>query len=364
MKRVLFSFLLSVVFLISTACAEEKLIYLYTGAYPEPDGEYYSMPRDGQVDLMEFVLGSGKRTVLKENLLYGNLRDASNSDIAVSPDGRFVAVGIPPDIDLYRDEAKNEDVFYKIPNGLILWNRTSGTAVNIFEGFEREDIVWSKSGRYLKIIGDESVKYYDVKENRIVNECIEDIQEEYDKKLEAVLQIETLIKIEDLDKYVFSCFSGSDEYRKEDLIISGNQTDEEGEYWYVIISKHPKKPVAAVLLSRSYGEPGIFYDEKLYVYYLDKNKKIEIGDWRDSFIDSLQGATSNTMRYLCGWLCGKDEFVVKEDITFPGAEPGIVRTDMCILRAYELQGDATGKVIFDSGPGCLNAVWWANKSSR
>lgn len=350
----------------SATCAANlgRVICVYSAelaASKATTGSLTTIP--SRTDLVETDLNTGKRSVLASEVRY------SDHSLFVSPDGRYLAM--PNEMTLDDDGWK--------PKGLMLWDRKTGRLSNIHPGYHSGTPIWSRSGRYLAIPDtySETLSVYDTSTCRLRSLA------QYDKLISLTWSakgdelivvmpakkrcavysqpiagkqrvlfkrpygIDPIAASGDGSGFVFYDADVWSYGRKGAVKVSIRPARDNP--WEIVFAPQPDRSRMAALASYNWGEPHLNYDHALYVFQSGVGTAKRIAKW---------GPDGDSAEQLAGWLKDGSAVVVREQVEWGSDGPADYRRDRWMFRTFDIPNGRSGKLIFDSGPGCLAAVWW------
>ncbi|MHB0999847.1 MAG: hypothetical protein ACYC27_11440 [Armatimonadota bacterium] len=368
--------ILSIILISAVHAGNGKVIYLYSGDLAKSRADGAHAPKHGRMDLIEADLSSGKRSVLVKNLFNKPFAGLNYANMAVSHDGRYAA--IPQD-----------------DNGIKLWDRKTKRVKSIYPEYTNEELYWSNSNRYLVFAPaypEDPTKIYDTYTGRMktytgnVEMSCAAWSAKRDDRIFAVnapkkgstvyLQSFTgrrrvllrwsdnIYRIAEFgygSSYALCDSAGVFIYKPNGMIRRMQIYRSRNDPWDVEFMPQPNGSWMAALASYVYGEPHINNDLALYVFRSGDNRSRCIAKWQISYSSIQPNSGSVTEMSLAGWTAGTSKVVLKGQVIWGGESILDNRGDRSIFMTFDIPDGRKGKKIFDSGPGCLSAVWWPGK---
>jgi len=368
-----------------------RVIYLHSDDLAKSSADEALAPHSGRVDLVESNLSSGNQLVLIKGFFNGALGDFRDSSIAISRDGRYIAIGQKPTITVSEGDSPDEPTITMTPNGLRLWDRKTRLVKVIYPGFTHEQLLWSGSGRYLAIIDPYSegpVRIYDAVTGRTRTHSgyVEFTCAAWSAKRDEIIlvvstkkgstayaqpiagrrkvlfkwhdSIDAIAALGDGSGYVLCDSKGVCIYklggRTKRLPIYRSHNDP----WGITFQAQPNGLWIAALSSYSYGEPHINDDKALYVFRSDGSGFQRMAKWSTSYLSIQPSGGSIALMELAGWLNNTYRVVLRGQVIWGGEAVVDNRSDRFVFWTFDVPSGRVGKEIFDTGPGCLSAVWW------
>ncbi|MEN6355565.1 MAG: hypothetical protein ABFD83_00615 [Armatimonadota bacterium] len=390
MRNLMLICLVLAVVSVSTVRADHgRVVYLYSAELAKSSDNGANAPTSGRIDVMESDLRSGKRSTLINGFYNGAYQDFAGSSIAVSCNGGYVAIGQSPTI------AAISDADIKLtPSGLRLWDRKTRRVRTIYPGYTNEQLLWSGSGRYLAIVdpySDGPVRIYDAYLGRMKaysgyggftcaawsakrNELILVVSST--KKGSTIYAqpvtgrrrvlfrwrdtIDAVAELGDGTGYALcdgiGVFLYKSNGRTKRLPIHRSHNDP----WGITLLSQSKGSWMAALASYSYGEPHVNTDEALYALKSDGCAFRRIAKWQSSYLSIQPDGGSIIFMEAVGWLKNPSKVVLRGQVTWGGEAVVDNRSDQFQFWTFDMPHARIGKMIFDSGPGCLSAAWWSD----
>ena len=352
-------------------------------------------PISGRVDLMEFDVSSGKRSVLAKGLFNGELRDFRESSIVVSHDGRYVAIGQGATIEGRDGDLPDGPYVWLKPNGLHLWNRKTRQIKDIYPEFNFHGLLWSSSSRYLAILGPYSehpVRIYDALSGRMRDHSgyAEFTCAAWSAKREELIvvvpgskggstvyalsvagkrrvlfkwgdSIDAIAEFADGSGYALCDSKGVVFYKPNGktkrLPIYRSGRD----LWGVEFQPQPVGSRMAVMSSYAFGEPHINDEKVLYAFRSGGGGFERMARWGTSYLSVQPSGGSITLMSLAGWVRGTSKVVLRGKVVWGGEAVTDNRTDRFVFWTFDVPRGRAGTKVFDTGPGCLSAGWWSGK---
>ncbi|MEN6372835.1 MAG: hypothetical protein ABFD64_12585 [Armatimonadota bacterium] len=388
---VLICLVLSVMSVSAAQAGLGRVVYLHSADLAKSSADGALAPRSGRVDLVETDLSLGKRSILINGFFNGALEDFSDASIAVSHDGRYIAIGQNSTITISEGDSPGEPTITRIPKGLRLWDRKTRQVKVIYSGFTNDQLLWSGSDRYLAIIDPYSegpVRIYDAVAGRMRaysgyseltcvawsakrDEIILVLPAEKGSVVYAqpvigrrrVLfkwhdSIDEIAEFGNNSGYALCDGIGVLLYKPGGMTKRLSVNRSHNDPWDVILQPQLNGSWMAALSSYSYGEPHINDDKALYVFRFNGSAFQRIAKWSTSYLSIQPNGGSIMLMETAGWLGDISKVVLRGQAIWGGEAVVDNRRDRFVFWTFDVSGGRTGKKIFDTGPGCLSAVWW------
>jgi hypothetical protein len=371
------------------ACANPGgVVYLYSAELAKSKDGSANDRVTRKADLMESDLTTGRKSVLVSGFYTGELDALNDASISVCRGGRYVAIGVRQTMDV------SDGGITSKPNGLHLWDRTTRRTTVIYLDYNMEGLVWSESGRYLAILNPDSdgpLRVYDVSAGKmhVFPKYAGFADATWATKRDALIIAIPMakkgsvilaqpmngqsMKLFNWPRAVDSIaeFAGGSGYalcdsvgvwtykpggKAKRLPISRVQDDP----WGVDFAPAHSGEGMAAMESYSFGEPHLNNQSTLYLFRLSDKVPRRIARWNSSLL-SVQGEDGIAVEQiaLAAWLSGDCAVVLYANVSWPLGDG--IRQDWSRFYLFPVPNGQSGKLIFDSGPGCLSAVWWPGK---
>ncbi len=366
-----------------------RVVYLYSAelAKNRHSGSY--APMSGHIDIMESDLRSYKRSTLINNFYTGAFQDFTDSSIAVSCNGRYIAIGLRPSI-----SAISSAYITRTPNGLRLWDRKTMQVRTIYPGYTYEQLLWSDSGRYLAVVDtypDGPIRIYDASlgrmraysgYGRLICAAWSTKRDELILAVSSAKKgttiyaqpvtgrrrvlfrwhdtIDAIAEVGDGTGYALCDGTGVFLYKTNGKIKRLPIRRSHNDPWEITMLSQPKGSWIAALASYSHGEPHINNDEVLYAFLSGGQVFRRVAKWQYSYLNAQPDGSKIILMEPVGWLRNPSKVVLRGQITWGGEAVMDNRSDQFKFWTFDVPHARTGKMIFDTGPGCLLAAWWSD----
>jgi hypothetical protein len=357
----------------------------------------------GPVEIVEKDLDTGKTTTLIPTSAFPAKLNDNTNQIAVSPDGRFVALMQGLDVDKMMrdiDEAvkanKPSPALDPEDYGTVLWDREKSQFRQLGKNLDAMHLLWSPSGRRLLAVvapkkpavvwsdagasecgpldftwdlawsaDGQSAIWDDTPEDKGSTIMSAPIGDGKPAKLFAwPAPIETLAVCPKGTGYAI--YDGkavsildSDGKKLRDIGVPLRKA------FIVEMACDASGEKLAVLVRYTGGdEPGdeMFGPEGTRLCWAEAGtgKFEKLGEWCQTPADINEDARTKTERHIVGWLQGAKSILLSGQISWGGKGPIGERCDRFALWKCDIGSDSgTEKMLFDSGSGCPAMCWWA-----
>lgn len=365
-----------------------RVVYLYSAELAGSSTNGASEPSMGHVEFVETDLTSGKRSTLIHDFFNGPLEDFRDSNIAVSPGGRYIAIGQNPTITLSQVGPASDDLtIARTPNGLRIWDRKTGKAKVVYPEYVGGQLLWSRSGRYLAF-SEDPVRIYDTSTGRMsVFSGFDEISCEVwsakrDELIVAVTDktkgstvyaqpvngrrrvlfkwhdsIDAIAALGDGSSYALCDSVGVLVYKPGGKARRIPIHRPHNDLWGIELRAQPNGLWVAALSSYPFGEPHVNDHKALYVFRSDGSAFQRMAKWSTSYLRIQPNGGSITLMRPAGWLNGASKVVLRGQVIW-GEDSVDNRNDRFAFWTFDVPNGRSGKKIFDTGPGCLSAIWY------